>query len=68
LIDENETVGENGSKTHGPDAVISMVDRALQEHCVRARTFSIHADNCPVVQSLGTVCVQKGPWINVISL
>ncbi|XP_060568543.1 uncharacterized protein LOC132727145 isoform X2 [Ruditapes philippinarum] len=47
LIDENETVGEDGSKTHGPDAVISMVDWALQEHCVRARKFSIHADNCP---------------------
>lgn len=29
LIDESETIGENGSKTHGPNAVLSMVHHYL---------------------------------------
>ena len=32
LIDENETIGKDGASSHGPDAVISMIDWALSEY------------------------------------
>ncbi|XP_052797705.1 uncharacterized protein LOC128229867 [Mya arenaria] len=47
LIDENETLGKDGSKSHGPDAVISMIDWALQNYGGQSTSCSIHADNCP---------------------
>ena len=47
LIDENETIGEDESSTHGPNSVISVVDWALREHSNEPRKFSVHADNCP---------------------
>lgn len=46
LIDENQTIGYDGSSTHGPDAVISMIDWAMHE-CGQGETeCTIHADNC----------------------
>ncbi|XP_052761270.1 uncharacterized protein LOC128203768 [Mya arenaria] len=47
LIDENETMGKDGSKSHGPDAVISMIDWTLQNYGGQSTSCSIHADNCP---------------------
>ena len=47
LIDEDQTLGLDGKKTHGPDAVISMLDWALQSYESDAETCAIHADNCP---------------------
>lgn len=47
LIDENESIGLDGSLTHGPDAVISMVDMALSRYSQPGSSFGIHADNCP---------------------
>ncbi|XP_052820507.1 uncharacterized protein LOC128246360 [Mya arenaria] len=46
LIDENEAKGKDGSKSHGPDAVISMIDWALQNYGGQSTSCSIHADNC----------------------
>ena len=47
VIDENETIGEDESRTHGPYfGDISIVDWALREHSNQARKFSVHADNC----------------------
>ena len=47
LIDENETIGKDGASSHGPDAVISMIDWALTEHGSSERKCAMHADNCP---------------------
>lgn len=47
LIDENETIGEDGTLAHGPNAVISMINWALDTHGNETQTCTIHADNCP---------------------
>jgi hypothetical protein len=47
LIDESETMGVDGSQSHGPNTVISMVDWALQTYCAGETSCGIHADNCP---------------------
>lgn len=47
LIDENETIGKDGTSTHGPNSVISMIDWALQTYHSNETTCTIHADNCP---------------------
>ena len=47
LIDEHESIGKDGSQTHGPNAVISMVDWALQTHGSEDRSCTLHANNCP---------------------
>ncbi|KAH3843300.1 hypothetical protein DPMN_116814 [Dreissena polymorpha] len=47
VYDESQTIGEDGKLSQGPNAVISMIDWALKQHCPLASSFSIHADNCP---------------------
>ena len=47
LVDENETIGKDGTLTHGPNSVLSMIDWALQTHGVGELSCAIHADNCP---------------------
>ncbi|KAH3788293.1 hypothetical protein DPMN_166429 [Dreissena polymorpha] len=46
-IDESETMGIDGTQTHGPNAVISMLDIVLDTHGRCESTCSIHADNYP---------------------
>nr|XP_034309101.1 uncharacterized protein LOC117683615 [Crassostrea gigas] len=46
LIDESETIGENGSKTHGPNAVLSMVHHYLNASSYGEIACHFHADNC----------------------
>ena len=45
LIDENETIGPDGSRTHGPNAVISMLDHYLTANSYGERGCHLHADN-----------------------
>ena len=47
VIDESETTGIDDTQTHGPNAVISMLDMMLDTHGRGESTCSIHADNCP---------------------
>ncbi|KAH3789549.1 hypothetical protein DPMN_167730 [Dreissena polymorpha] len=47
LIDKDQTIGMDGKTSHGPDAVLSMFDWALQNYESDADTCSIHADKCP---------------------
>ncbi|KAH3858423.1 hypothetical protein DPMN_101047 [Dreissena polymorpha] len=49
IIDENETIGQDGGDAQGPNAVISMIDWAIENHAQNPLTFAIHADNCPGV-------------------
>ncbi|XP_062614900.1 uncharacterized protein LOC134276644, partial [Saccostrea cucullata] len=46
LIDENETIGINGSKTHGPNAVLKMVHHYLNANSYGEIACHLHADNC----------------------
>ena len=47
LVDENETIWKDGKQTHGPNAVISMLDYILDTQGREERSISLHADNCP---------------------
>lgn len=47
IVDENQTIGPDGTQTNGPNAVISMLDHALTEHSFGERKCTLHADNCP---------------------
>ena len=46
LIDEHQTIGKDGSKSHGPNAVISMLHFHLERTVKKAKTLGLHADNC----------------------
>jgi hypothetical protein len=52
LIDENETIGPDGSSTHGPNAVLSMIHWALETRHSHESACVIHADNCPGIIKL----------------
>ena len=39
-------IGENGSKTHGPNAVHSMLHHAFENFGYGEMNCVIHADNC----------------------
>ncbi|XP_076116844.1 uncharacterized protein LOC143084316 [Mytilus galloprovincialis] len=46
LVDENETIGKDGSLIHGPNAVISMLHHSLTNYGYGERECGLHADNC----------------------
>ncbi|XP_061170719.1 uncharacterized protein LOC133180166 [Saccostrea echinata] len=46
LIDEHETIDCDGTNTHGPDSVISMIDWSFSQYGTGDRKITIHADNC----------------------
>ncbi|KAH3708483.1 hypothetical protein DPMN_067935 [Dreissena polymorpha] len=43
LIDENESIGADGANAQGPNAVISMIDYALNTHGCEDLSCTIHA-------------------------
>ncbi|KAH3855624.1 hypothetical protein DPMN_098194 [Dreissena polymorpha] len=47
LVDEDKTIGQDGSQAHGPDSVISMLDWVMSNYETENDVCSIHADNCP---------------------
>ena len=46
LVDESETIGKDGTKCHGPNAVISMLDHFFSTHGLKESHCHCHADNC----------------------
>ena len=46
LIDKNCTIGVNGSHSHGPNTMISMLHHAFQEYGLGEMACHIHCDNC----------------------
>ena len=46
LVDESETIGQNGSKSHGANSVISMLDHYFSTHSLKESVCHCHADNC----------------------
>ena len=45
LVDENETIGSNRTRSHGPNSVIFMLDNYLTHHGKSEPVLSFHADN-----------------------
>ena len=46
MFDEGETIGADGTLTHGPNSVISMLHNALETHGFGEMACVLHADNC----------------------
>ncbi|XP_052227505.1 uncharacterized protein LOC127842185 [Dreissena polymorpha] len=46
LIDENESIGADGTNAQGPNAVISMIDYVLNTNGCDDLSCTIHADYC----------------------
>ena len=46
LIDEDNSIGFNGSTTHGPNSVISMLDHYFTKHSLKEEESHLHCDNC----------------------
>ena len=46
LVDEDQTIGKDTSKAHGPNAVVSMLHHHLETHTRKATSLGLHADNC----------------------
>ena len=45
LFSESESIGPNGSKAHGPNAVISMLHHYFHVHSLQEASCHLHADN-----------------------
>ena len=46
MFSEDQSIGTNGSKAHGPNAVISMLHHYFEVHSAHEDTCHLHADNC----------------------
>ena len=46
LFGENDTIGENGTKCHGPNCVVSMLHHFFDTHGNGEEECFLHADNC----------------------
>jgi hypothetical protein len=46
LFREKDTIGENGTKCHGPNCVISMIHHFFNTHGNGEEACYLHADNC----------------------
>ena len=46
LVDESETIGQNGTKSHGANSVVSMLDHYFSTHSLKESICYCHADNC----------------------
>ena len=46
ICSASQSIGPNGSKAHGPNAVISMVHHYLELHSLHEESCHLHADNC----------------------
>ena len=46
LINEDQSIGRNGTKTHGPNSVISMLHHYFTEHGLQEKECHLHCDNC----------------------
>ncbi|KAK3106537.1 hypothetical protein FSP39_022168 [Pinctada imbricata] len=49
VIDEDQTIGENGTGIKGPNGVISMLHHCLQQNGFGEEECIIHCDNCTQV-------------------
>ena len=46
IFDEHQSIGKDGGKSHGPNAVVSMIHNYLQGLSRGAQVIGLHCDNC----------------------
>ena len=46
LIDEDCAIGKDGTNTHGPNTVLTLLHHALTMYGVEEMTCNLHCDNC----------------------
>ena len=46
LVDESQTIGQNGTTSHGANSVISMLHHYFSNHSLKESVCQCHADNC----------------------
>ena len=46
MYDESQTIGINGTHSHGPNSVVSMLHHFLSSHSCDGKELHFHADNC----------------------
>ena len=46
LFGEEDTIGPNGTKSHGPNSVVSCLHHFFSEHGLGEKKCCLHADNC----------------------
>lgn len=46
LIDEHQSIGPDGTHTHGPNTVISLLDHTLTKYSLGEKICKLHSDNC----------------------
>lgn len=46
MFSESESIGPNGTKAHGANAVISMLHHYFEKYSLREEHCHLHADNC----------------------
>ena len=66
-LHEGQAIGADGSKAHGPNAVLSMVGHYLTEHCAGTKNLLLHADNC-VGQSKNKTVIAYLLWRTMTGL
>ena len=62
-----KSIGKNGSKSHGPNSVISMIHHYLAVHGKQEPTCHFHADNC-VGQNKNKSVVAYFLWSTLVGL
>ena len=67
LFNEKETIGSNGSKSHGPNSVISMIHHYLEVHGKKELNYHFHADNC-VGQNKNKTVLAYFMWRTIVGL
>ena len=46
MIDEAQTIGADGKKSHGPNSVISLLHHFMEVYGLHEKEYVLHADNC----------------------
>ena len=46
LLDEADTIGQDGKKSHGANTIVSLLYHFFEEHAQGEEQCFLHADNC----------------------
>ena len=65
-FDEHQAIGIDGSKSHGPNSVLSMLHFHLEQYSV-AKTICLHADNC-CRQNKNKTVIAYLAWLVIVGL
>lgn len=61
VFNEAQTIGPDGTTSHGPDTVFSLIHHYLDHHSMGEVQMYLHADNCPG-QNKNLTCMHYLMW------